>query len=62
MTMTTLVLIVLVVLVVIGLGCLINAACNGCPFAWIWLACGGMGHAIEFVFAGLAAIASGLTE
>jgi hypothetical protein len=59
--MITALMILVAVLMVVGIACLVNQAVSGCPFAWLWLCCGGMTAAVELLFKILAEIASGLT-
>lgn len=59
--MLTFILIVVAVLMVVGIASLANMAVSGCPFAWLWLCCGGMTACVDVLFKILAEIASGLT-
>jgi hypothetical protein len=52
-------LVLLIALVLGGIACLFCNMANGCPFAWLWWACGGVedaGKLIVWAVAGLATL------
>ncbi len=60
--MTTALAILLLALLLVGVGCMVNAMMNGCPFAWVWYIMGGMESTMQLIGTLFEAITSGSTS